>query len=93
MGGYNFHKLCFYHLAVIVTKGKKFVFVLVAVCDIKKPYIQKSAGHSHFTYVDNGGFVFKFWHDSGYLIDDDFFTVRAFYLPAKGSYNYIYWQT
>ena len=51
--------------------------------DIKKPYIQKSAGHSHFAYVNNGGFVFKFWHDSGYLIDDDFFTVRAFYIAYK----------
>ena len=81
--GYNFHKLGFYHLAVIVTEGEKFVFVLVAVCDIKKSYIQKSAGHSHFAYVDNGGFVFKFRHDSGYLFDNIFFEVRVINLPAK----------
>ena len=83
VGGYNFHKLGFYHLAIIVTKVEKFVFVFVAVCDIEKSNVQKSAGHSHSTYVDNGGFVFKFRHDSGYLFDNIFFEVRVINLPAK----------
>ena len=89
MGGYNFHKLCFYHLAVIIAKFEKLVFVLVAVCDIKKPYIQKSAGHSHFTYVDNGGFVFKFRHDSRDLFDNILFEVRVLCLPAQCPYDYL----